>query len=86
MEASIIRDTDVELSEKRWELQRNRHAGREAENYRIELEKDHEMLTFLREGDKIALWARALYPGWRNFVHEAKIELRFAGVDDLQEV
>ena len=76
----------MDLNQQRWELQRNRHAGREVEDYRIEFDKDHEMFKSLRKGDKIALWARAMYPGWQNFVYEANIELWFDGVDDLQDL
>ncbi|KAF2760369.1 hypothetical protein EJ05DRAFT_282582 [Pseudovirgaria hyperparasitica] len=31
----------------------------------------------LREGDRIALWARALYPGWINHIKEASIEITY---------
>ena len=74
------------VADGRWELHRNRHAGGEPEDYRIEFGRDHELFATLwggAGGDRIAMWARAMYPGWQNYVHEANIELCFHGPDDL---
>ena len=65
----------------RYELQRNRHAGREPEDYRHELGADHELLRTVEEGDSIVLWARAMYPSWENRIYRAAIEVWC--VDDL---
>ena len=65
----------------RYQLQRNRHAGRNPEDYRIELHKDHELLRRVEEGDRFALWARAMFPAWTNVVHYARIDVWC--VDDL---
>lgn len=56
-------------------LQDNRHAGRVAESYRIELEAGQGILAELKEGWEIALWASAQFPGWVNNVEEASMEL-----------
>ena len=88
MEAGICRQDDEVSVCRRFELQRNRHAGGHPEDYRVEIGKDHGLFTLLcdgEEGDKIALWARAMFGGWQNFVHNAKIELHFFGPDDLVE-
>ena len=67
----------------RWVLQRNRHAGRVPEDYDIELGECHELLQTIENGDRFALWARAMYPGWENEVHGARIEIWC--VDDLAD-
>ena len=67
----------------RYELQRNRHAGREPEVYRIELERAHELLGQVEDGDRFALWARAMFLGWENCVYDAMIEIYCS--DDLTE-
>lgn len=59
----------------RYELQRNRHAGRQAESYRHELDVDHELLQRVEASDRFTLWARARYPGWENRVYHASIEV-----------
>ncbi len=68
---------------KRQHLQTNRHAGRLAEAYRCELEAGQGILRDLKEGDKIALLAFAMYPGWVNHVEKAGLEIW--KVDDLRE-
>ncbi len=68
----------------RYQLQRNRHAGREPENYRHELGIDHALLQQVEEGDSFVLWARARYPAWENRVYKAVIEVWC--VDDLEGV
>ena len=82
------RDNQLQVKErkegKRFELQRNRHAGRAPENYRCELGTDHELLRQVESGDSIVLWARAMYPGWENRVYKAMIEVWC--VDDLSGV
>lgn len=65
-------------------LQENRHASRVAEDYRIELGPEHEILQNLKEGDEIALLASACFPGWVNNVEEAGMEIW--EVDDLQQM
>ena len=82
----VVRNTRVEEGQpleevRRFELQRNRHAGSEPETYRIELGADHALVKGLREGDVIELDACASFPGWACVVHDAKIEVW--SVDDL---
>lgn len=71
----------AEKEYQRYELQRNRLAGKAPEAYRIQLEKDHDLLQQIQDGDRFALWARSIYPAWANYVYGAKIELWC--VDDL---
>ncbi|KAL6715064.1 hypothetical protein ACLMJK_007325 [Lecanora helva] len=59
----------------RCELQRNRHAGKQAEDYRHELGRDHVFVQHIQSGDSIVLLGRAMFPAWVNIVHEAKIEV-----------
>lgn len=65
----------------RYELQRNRHAGRDPETYIHELGTDHGLLQHAEEGDSLVLWARASFPGWENKLFNASIEVWC--VDDL---
>lgn len=69
------KDLRAEKQRDRYELHRNRHAGRNAEDYVIELGTEHELLQRVEEGDRFALWARAVFPGWENRVHKARIEI-----------
>ena len=85
LEMGITRDQYTDTFLGRWKLQRNRHTGEVPEDYRAEISKEHRLFTDLSKGDKIALWARALYPGWANVVHEAKIELCFYRPDEIRE-
>lgn len=68
---------------KRQQLQINRHAGRVAEGYQIELVAGEGILQDLKEGDEIALLAFARFQGWVNFVESASIAV--LELDDLQE-
>lgn len=65
----------------RYELQRNRHAGRDPETYIHELGTNHGLLRHAEEGDSVVLWARASFPGWENRLFTASIEVWCA--DDL---
>ena len=76
--------TKEQKESSRFELQRNRHAGRAPENYRCELGIDHDLLQQVEDGDSIVLWARAMYPGWENRVYKAMIEVWC--MDDLSGV
>ena len=68
----------------RHELQRNRHASRKPEDYRVEIGPDHELLQSLKEGDVIDVLACAQYPAWTNIVHRASIEIWT--MDDLKSL
>ena len=76
-------DGDGGEGERRWELQRNRHAGRVREGYEVVVERGEVggLVGGLREGDMVELVAEARYPGWENRVWEAGI--RVEGVDEL---
>ena len=67
----------------RFHLQRNRHAGREQESYRIELGLDSPLLRRMEAGDVIDLLACAQCAGWENQVFEASIEIW--SFDDIRE-
>ena len=68
----------------KYELQRNRHAGKKPESYGRELGLDHKMLQQIRPGDSVVLWGRARYPMWENRVDEARIEVWC--MDDLSGI
>lgn len=64
---------------KKWELQRNRHAGTQFEDYEVTFEHGDVKMTELKdvmgEGDVIELRACARYPAWMNQVEEATVEV-----------
>ncbi|KAI4171552.1 MAG: hypothetical protein LQ343_004144 [Gyalolechia ehrenbergii] len=64
---------------KKWELQRNRHAGTQFEDYEIVFEHRDARMTELKaamkEGDVVELRACARYGAWMNHVEEATVEL-----------
>ncbi|KAL9104684.1 MAG: hypothetical protein Q9163_000427 [Psora crenata] len=64
-----------EYGYERFILQRNRHAGRVPESYRVELGQDSPLFAKLKAGDVIDLVACAQYAGWENQVHEAGIQI-----------
>ncbi|KAL8962117.1 MAG: hypothetical protein Q9193_001437 [Seirophora villosa] len=70
---------------KRWELQRNRHAGTQFEDYEIVFEQGDtsmmELKEVMRVGDRLELRACAAFPAWENRVEEAHVELWYQ--DDL---
>ncbi|KAI4108949.1 MAG: hypothetical protein LQ339_002068 [Xanthoria mediterranea] len=70
---------------KRFELQRNRHAGTLMESYEIVFDDGDprmlELKTLLTEGDVLELRACARFPAWMNNVEKAKVEVW--SVDDL---
>ena len=74
-------DLRAEKERDRYELHRNRHTGLHPEDYVIELGEEHALLKRAEEGDRFALWARAVFPGWENRVHKAGIQIRC--FDDL---
>lgn len=67
--------------EQRWDIQRNRHAGKEWERHQIEKDIDSDLVQSLRAGDVIGLDACAVFPGWQNFIQSARVEVWC--VDDL---
>ncbi|KAL8780401.1 MAG: hypothetical protein Q9213_006486 [Squamulea squamosa] len=64
---------------KRFELQRNRHAGSQYEDYEIVFEDGDARMTELKnaltEGDILELRACARFGAWVNHVEEAKVEV-----------
>ncbi|KAL8887265.1 MAG: hypothetical protein Q9215_005143 [Flavoplaca cf. flavocitrina] len=64
---------------KKFELQRNRHAGMRFEDYEIVFEDGDvrmtELKSLLSQGDVLELRACARYPAWVNNVDEAKVEV-----------
>ncbi|KAL8702159.1 MAG: hypothetical protein Q9201_004551 [Fulgogasparrea decipioides] len=67
-----------ETVKKKFELQRNRHAGTEFEDYEIVWENGDERMAELKdvlmEGDVLELRACARFPAWVNEVEMAEIE------------
>ena len=67
-----------------YELQRNRHAGKEFERYEIRYGMGDELVDGLGEGSVIELWMCARYPGWMNRVSSAVIDMLFMdGMDGV---
>ncbi|KAL8734365.1 MAG: hypothetical protein Q9166_001563 [cf. Caloplaca sp. 2 TL-2023] len=64
---------------KKFELQRNRHAGSQPEDYAIIFDDGDAWMTqlrsVLREGDILELRACARFGAWVNYVEEAKVEV-----------
>ena len=70
------------LPERRWFIQRNRHAGSDAERYHIEMNADSELVRALQDGDTIEVWGFAKYSGWMSRVFNVSVEIWC--VDDLK--
>ncbi|KGO37087.1 hypothetical protein PEX1_043940 [Penicillium expansum] len=58
-------------------LATNVHAGREAMNHQITYRRDQKLrwMQNLQAGDRISIVPRARFPGWRNTVEKASIEV-----------
>ncbi|KAJ6124323.1 hypothetical protein N7471_011640 [Penicillium samsonianum] len=58
-------------------LATNVHAGRAAMHHRIMFHRDQKLrwMQNLQAGDRILIVPRALFPGWRNTVEKASIEV-----------
>lgn len=72
-EAALRRDSTVPYE--RFELQRNRHSGREPEPFCIELDQNSSLVRHLRPGDTVELLGCAQFAGWENRISYASIEL-----------
>ncbi|MCJ1465745.1 hypothetical protein MMC07_004364 [Pseudocyphellaria aurata] len=81
--AGMPKPLDSPNVRRRHRIQSNRHAVKEAENYRITIDRGQEPLDDLKVGDQIMLIACARYPGWVNTIEAAGIEIW--GEDDLNE-
>ena len=57
----------------RVEVVRNIHAGLTFEKYQAIIE-DERILKQAKKGDTLSVWARAMYPGWSNYVKSVGIE------------
>ncbi|KAL9586747.1 MAG: hypothetical protein Q9212_000693 [Teloschistes hypoglaucus] len=68
-----------ELVKKSFELQRNRHAGTQLEDYEVVFNEGDERMTevkdVLREGDVFGVRACAAFPAWENQVDHAEVEV-----------
>ena len=64
--------TDDEMV--RVEVVRNIHAGQRFEKHRAVIE-DERILKQAKKGDRLSVWARAMYPGWVNSVRSVDIEV-----------
>ena len=58
----------------RVEVVRNIHAGQRFEKHRAVIE-DERILKQAKKGDRLSVWARAMYPGWVNSVRLVDIEV-----------
>jgi hypothetical protein len=70
-----------------WLVQRNMTASREEREHEVEWRSDRlsepapgagdrkRFCEELRPGDRVGLWARAMFPGWENYVKEAMVEV-----------
>lgn len=65
----------MEVDTARHFLQCNRHAHDKFLSYRIEIDRDHQLVQGLVEGDKVVLWACQKFQGWANLVESAEIEV-----------
>lgn len=64
----------------RYRILGNKIGEIEPEDHVVELMHDHESMQRVQEGDRIILWACALFPGWENRVYEAEVAI--LGIDD----
>ena len=64
-------ETDDEIV--RVEVVRNIHAGRGFVRHRAVIE-DERVLKQAKKGDRLSVWVRAKYPGWKNWVRLVTIE------------
>ncbi|KAL1407354.1 hypothetical protein Q8F55_006776 [Vanrija albida] len=71
-QVALLRD-GVEVPGSRHDVQRNVTAGQHFKEHRTVLGASHPLLKAAREGDRIVLYARAMYPGWVNYVRKASI-------------
>ncbi|ODN79389.1 hypothetical protein, variant [Cryptococcus amylolentus CBS 6039] len=69
-EISLLRN-DLEVPGSRAEIQFNVHAGQFFKEHTNVLLRDHPTLRLAKDGDRVVLWAKALYPGWVNAVKYA---------------
>jgi hypothetical protein len=75
-----IQLSDTSSVARTYHLQRNRHAGKEMEDYTITLDKwhGHELFEDLCTDDSIVLMAYAQFPGWANHIDSACLQLWMA--------
>ncbi|EIW71021.1 hypothetical protein TREMEDRAFT_27701 [Tremella mesenterica DSM 1558] len=73
-EVSLWRD-GREVEGSRCSIQSNVHAGQYFKSHRNVLGPSHSLVQQAKQGDRVMLWARARYPGWRNHVREASITI-----------
>ncbi|RXK35203.1 hypothetical protein M231_07536 [Tremella mesenterica] len=73
-EVSLWRD-GREVEGSRCSIQSNVHAGQYFKSHRNVLGPSHSLVQQAKQGDRVLLWARAQYPGWRNYVREASITI-----------
>lgn len=65
----------VSSLKRRWRLQSNRHAGKEFEEYKVEIDAEHDMMREIRVGDMVVLLACARFGGWTNSIRGAEMEV-----------
>lgn len=85
-ETPRVRPDTIRYVRRKWELQRNRHAGTEFEDYKVVFDDGDARMTELKEtmkeGDWLELRACATFPSWENRVEEAHVEVWC--LDDLR--
>ncbi|KAL7419317.1 hypothetical protein Q5752_006155 [Cryptotrichosporon argae] len=73
-ECSLLR-AGREVPGSRCTVQHNVHAGQALKDHRVVLDRSHALVAAMVPGDRVVLWARAKYPGWRNLVARAAITI-----------
>ncbi|EJT45370.1 hypothetical protein A1Q1_06133 [Trichosporon asahii var. asahii CBS 2479] len=73
-EVSLLRN-GREVPGSRFEIQRNVCAGQVHLQHDIILDLDHPLTRMAQKGDRVVLWARAMYPGWTNNVRRASVTI-----------
>ncbi|KDQ58106.1 hypothetical protein JAAARDRAFT_193566 [Jaapia argillacea MUCL 33604] len=68
-------EAGIEGGEKRWGVARNLHAESDWQNHEVVWDEEHELVKNLREGDSVAVYAAARYPGWMNTFKNVEIEV-----------
>ncbi|RSH78261.1 uncharacterized protein EHS24_002726 [Apiotrichum porosum] len=77
MELSLLRDGQ-EVPESRCTIQYNVVAGQYHKAHTVFLDTGHPLVRNARDGDRIVLWVRAMYPGWVNHIRHASLTLKSA--------
>ncbi|GJE98494.1 hypothetical protein PsYK624_147260 [Phanerochaete sordida] len=56
-------------------LATNRHADGTTQTHEFDWDRQSEVVRDVASSGMVALWAHARYPGWRNFIEEARLSV-----------